>query len=314
MNLISILFFVFTIIGLVSIILLNLTKKKETRIRIKESPRDRYSRSAVSRKIEEISEKRSTAKQREEIENLCVQAGFDLTYTEFVSLRLGASLFTIVVFSLFFRNVLWSLPFAVPVWFVIPSIFGVLRNRRISKIEEQLGSFMNMAINRYRVAGNMTNVLMLMADEYVGIEPLYSELLRVREMLKRGMRDIDALSEFARRSGNPYLKLFSDSYKNAAELGHKETTDNLLNDAYTQYNEHITSRIKLEKEVHKAKKDVWLMLATVGVSVVMGASVNENYLYFMSQTTWGRIGTFTIVGTVVLVIITVIKYVDAPIR
>lgn len=247
------------------------------------------SKSSFRVKFKEDVERRVKFSKREELELLCLNAGFDLSYSDFllICLCLACGLFFVCVFLInnFFMGVVFAFfGFSLP-----KQILGMIKTKRVEKLEKQIGPFMNMVIKRYEYTGDFEKAMINTTNEFYGTEPLFTELSKTVSEMSIGVPIPQALDGLARRTTNKYLGLLSDYYKIAYTLGTDEVRKKLLSQAYIQYEENRRMKAFLKEQISEPIRDSYLMVITVPVFFLFGCFAINGYTEFMFNETVGQI-------------------------
>lgn len=263
-------------------------------------------------KFKEDVDKRVAFSKREKIEILCLNAGFDLSYSDYLLVCGGiAFLFFFLCVTLmnnfFMGIVLGAFGYNLP-----KQVLGIIRTKRIQKLENQIGPFMNMVVKRYEYTGDFEKAMINTAKDFYGTEPLFTELSKTVSEMSVGIPIPNALDNLARRTSNKYLGLLADYYKIAYSLGTDEVRKKLLNQAYIQFEENRKMKAFLKEQISEPIRDSYLMVMTVPVFFLFGCFAINGYTEFMFNETLGQV-TLAIIAVFLLGIIWFInKVVGAP--
>lgn len=191
--------------------------------------------------------------------------------------------------------------------FNIPGLLATFfSNRRLEKINNQVGMFLRMVIKRYQVLKDFYMALESTTEDFIGEEPMYSELVMTLNNINRGDSMDDALHELAVRTDNKFLKRFADYYAISSEIGTAEARKNILGQALIQYEEHMELSRELKKQLSELSMEAYLMLLFVPAVVVYQCMNDANYVPFMTTTVMGKVGSAVIL-TVWLICLWVIN-------
>lgn len=263
-------------------------------------------------KINKVIQSKVKISKRMEIEYDIKRAGFDFSFSEFVLI----SMFSGVIFALLFGGVLKNIYLGIVFIFMgalVPfQIIGFLKNRRINKMERQIGSFMNMTIKRYVNTKNMHTALEMTARELKGVEPIGEEIERTVVSIELGTPIDEALTELAKRTDNKYMHRFASYYSIAASVGTRQLREELLTDAYNQYEENRQLKRILDEKISGPVKHSKILMATVPVFAAYSAATNDGYIEFMTTTTMGKVGTAGVVVTLIIILWFINKKIGAP--
>lgn len=251
----------------------------------------------LKKRLEEMAESNVKYSRKYAVETLCLQAGYKLSYGEFMIISVISALTIGLIVGTALNNFLQGIMFLF-IGFILPrQIIMIIRNRRVSLMERQIGSFMQMVLKRYDVTKDFAKSLELTLDEFRGEEPLYTELKQAVLKIKLGSTIADAMDGLARRTGNKYMERLSDYYKIASTLGTEEVRKKLLVQAYIQFEENRKAKAFMKKEIAGPKREAYVMLISIPIFVVYMIVTNDTYIQFMTTTTLGKIGTVLISAT-----------------
>lgn len=263
-------------------------------------------------KFKEDIDRRVKFSKREEIELLCLNAGFDLTFSDFllICICIALGLFFVCVFLM--NNFFMGLVLGAFGFFLPKQVMGMLKTKRVQKLETQIGPFMNMVIKRYEYTGDFEKAMIHTTKEFYGTEPLFTELSKTVSEMSVGVPIPQALDGLARRTSNKYLGLLSDYYKIAYALGTDEVRKKLLSQAYIQYEENRKMKAFLKEQISEPIRDSYLMVITVPVFFLFGCFAINGYSDFMLNETLGQVVLAVISVFLLGVIWFINKVVGAP--
>lgn len=174
----------------------------------------------------------------------------------------------------------------------IPGLFtDFVANRRIEKLNDQVGMFLRMVIKRYQVVGDFYFAFSSTIEDFEGEDPMYSELVQTMANINRGDSIDDALHELAHRMNNKYMRRFADYYAITADIGTQEAKNVVLEQALEQYQEHMELSRSLKKQLSELTMEAYIMLAFVPCVVVYQCVQDPSYIPFMTQTLLGKAGS-----------------------
>lgn len=271
-----------------------------------------FRENALKRKLESLVTSRTKRSKRVEIEEMCLQAGIDLSYGEY---RLLGYFTAVIVFIAVMTGVN-SLFIAIMVGifssFLPGQLIHAIRNRRVLKMEGQVGSFMRLVIERYNSTKDFAKAIQDSTEDFKGQEPIYTELRRASADISIGTPVNEVMRKLSKRVGNPYLARMTDYYEIAADLGTIETRENLLKQALIQYEENRSLKSKLRNELNGPVREAYLMVAMIPLITVYMANSTSDYKAFMLETTIGQFAFVMIFMTVVGVIWFINKQIGKP--
>lgn len=255
----------------------------------------------IKEKLDEIIEERVKLSKRNKIEDKLIQAGFDISYTEYIMICIFSGIIMSVVFGTMLSNIMLAILFLV-FGFLIPyQIVSFLQNKRLSLLEKQIGAFMQMIIKRYENTRDFYASLKMTGAEFEGEEPMSTEIKRTILEIDLGISVSEALNNMAKRTNNKYMKRFASYYEIVSEIGTDEIRRDLLTQAYKQYEENRQLKRILKKEIAGPVQDAYVMILAVPMFAVYQIITNDEYIYFMTKVTMGKIGTVAIIGTLITV-------------
>ena len=128
--------------------------------KIKKSKKGRFqgkSRSAkdsLRKQLANALDEKADVTKKYEIETLCIQAGYNISFGEYFIIRLTSTILIPIIFYILTNNIFLIILFAI-IGYSIPSIFKTLSNKRKVKMEKQVGSFMRIVLERYKITKDM---------------------------------------------------------------------------------------------------------------------------------------------------------------
>ena len=266
----------------------------------------------IKDKLDEILKARVKVSKRNSMEDKLVQAGFNMSFTEFVMVSILSGIIMGILFGTIMINPLLGVVFLIFGSLAPYQAVMFIRNRRITLLEKQAGVFMQMVIKRYENTRDMHKALQMTANEFKGEEPIGTEIDKTVLEIELGVPTVEALKNMAKRTNNQYLERFAAYYEVAAEVGTDDLRRDLLTQAYNQYEENRQLKRELKKEISGPVRDAYIMIASVPLFALYQIAMSEGYVDFMTKTTTGRIGTTAIIGALILIIWFVNAKIGAP--
>lgn len=263
-------------------------------------------------KIKEIIASKVKHAKRAKVEYDIKQAGYNFSYEEYILINLASGLLFAFLFGAVMKNIYLAILSVFIGYFLPGQYFSYLKNKRLLALEKQIGSFMHMTIKRYVNTKNMHTALKMTAKELKGIEPIGSELERTVVSIDLGTSIPDALEDLAKRADNKFLERFASYYAIAANVGTRELREELLTDAFNQFEENRQLKRVLKAKISGPVKQAQILIGTVPVFALYSAFTNPDYIHFMTTTTMGKVGTTGIVAVLLLVLWFVNKKLGAP--
>lgn len=269
--------------------------------RRKVQTRNLFSENIVKKRLKEYVDTKVAKEKIRKTEQLLLQSGFKIDYTEFMFIKVMTAVVTGIVFSIAMSNPLLGIMFLFIGYMTPSQVIGFLRNRRLKLVEGQIGSFMHMTIKRYENTKDFNSALKLTAEEFRGEEPIYSELNMAVSDINLGTPTDEVLENMANRTNNKYLERFAAYYKVASTTGVPETRKNLMMQAYLQYEEDRNVKRVLKEQISGPVMEAYIMWAFVPIVAIFQMMTNPDYIWFMTSTTMGRVGTTVIIGVLILI-------------
>lgn len=294
-------------------IFLMIPKKDQMEFRRKQSV-NYFRENVLMKQIDLIVSKKTTYSKRYKMETVAMQAGIPLKYSEIMVVSIVTGFIFATVFGFLMNNFGVFVIFLVLGFLFPKQIISFIRNRRVEKMEEQVGSFMHMVLKRYDSTGDFGKAIQMSTEEFFGEEPLYSELKYTVRDINLGMPVSEAMNSLARRSGNIYMQRLADYYAIATEVGTEELQKNLLPQAYLQYEDNQAIKREMKKELAAVKRDAYMMLGSMPVFVIFSMNVQEDYIGFMTKTLVGQIATVVIMLVFLIALWVIVKKISAPLE
>lgn len=175
-------------------------------------------------------------------------------------------------------------------WNIPGVIANFVSNKRLEKINNQVGMFMRMIIKRYQVLGDFYLAFESTVDDFIGEDPLYSELVMTLNNINRGESIEDCLYDLAYRTDNKFLRRFADYYAITSDIGTKEAREVVLGQALSQYETHMELSRELKKQLSELSMEAYIMLLFVPGVFVYQVKTDATYIPFMTTTLMGKLG------------------------
>lgn len=258
--------------------------------------------------VKKYTDKKIKFSKRMELERLCRQAGMNWTYAHFFIARFACAI-GLFIFGLVTQNPFLAAVLA-GVGFILPSqIITMKRNNRVDAIEQQIGPFLQMVTSRYLSSKDFEKSLRLTREEFKGMEPIYTELKITVSEIEAKVPIGDALDHLADRCENKFLARFSDYYKIASSIGTKDARENLLGQAYLQFEEERKLKAMLKREINEPKRDALVVMASIPLFMLFGIFAMQGYWDFITQEFLGKI----MVAAVALICVVLLWFINAKI-
>ena len=256
----------------------------------------------LKKKIELSVEKKAKLGKKFKIESMCIQAGLNMTYGEFKMISIGTAIVLVLLSLMVFNNIF----LAIVLFFVgdlLPQQFiAYLRGRRLLLMENQIGSFLNIVTERYKSQRDMPKAIMDSLLDFRGQEPLYSELKTTVSDINLGLSPIEALEGLGHRTDNKYLKRFKDYFAITSQIGTDDARENILGQAFIQFDENRKMKSLLKKEIAGPVNDCYVLIVAIPVMIAYQSVSSDTYVDFMINTLTGKIATAGVLVVVLLAV------------
>lgn len=281
--------------------------------RKKQAKREIDETSGILDSVKKYTDEKVKFSARAELEKLCRQAGMSWTYAHYFLARIVCAA-GLMVATVFTQNIFLAVVMA-GVGFVLPKQYIVSRrNKRVDQLENQIGPFLQMVTTRYLSSKDFEKSLKLTRDEFKGMEPIYTELKLTTAEIDSKVPIGDALDHMADRCENKFIARFADYYKIASSIGTKEARENLLGQAYLQFEEERKLRAMLKREITEPKRDAYICMASIPLFMLFGIFALQGYWEFITQEFLGKI----LVAATVLICLVLVWFINnkiaAPLR
>lgn len=243
-------------------------------------------------------------------ETLIVQAGYSLSFGDFMFISLVVGGIFFLTFTSTLKNPLLGVIFAFVGYGLPKQLLTIKKNKRLKILERQIGSFMNMFIERFKITGSLKTSLELTVPEFENAEILHKEL-KTTLVESEMFSTVESLQNLAFRTGNKFLARMIDYYEAAETITATEKIV-LMRQAYTQWVEDQSLKRLLKKEIAEPVRDAGLIIGMIPVFAIYQAVIDKSYVDFMLNTMVGKIGTTIIVGTVLVCLWVVVNKINAP--
>lgn len=269
----------------------------------------RRSAKGLKKQMSVMLDEKADVNKKYKIETMCIQAGHQMSYGEFKILSFGFAIILPILMLLVIHNVLLAVVFAF-IGYNIPGQFLKAKaNKRVQQMESQVGSFLRIVIERYKNQEDMSKAISQTLPDFRGSEPFYTELKQAVIDMNKGMSTEETISNLARRTGNKYLTRFSDYYKITVNITTHQNKIELLNQAFTQYEENRKLKSLLKEKISGPVREAYIMVLATPVFMVYQSFATEGYLDFMINDKIGQVG----IAGVVLVLLGSIWFINAKI-
>ena len=258
------------------------TKKRVTSVQVNKA----MFGGKVAKKLNESAKQESKYKMETKILN----AGFSFTYGEYKFMCILAALAIPVVAYAITPNIYLALVLGGVAYFAPAEVIKFIGNKRIAKMENQIGSFMRLCLERYKTSKDMAAAIINTMPDFRDCEPLYTEIRLTVVDINLGIPCADAIDNFARRTGNKFMARFGNYYRITDNLSTFTAKVELLNQAYQQYIEDLEIKTMLKKEISGPVGESYLMVGMTPVFMVWQSIQDPTYLDFMLHDPIGQAG------------------------
>lgn len=291
------LFIIIVIVLILMVVYMNIDRSKEGIIK-REANKDQFKKSLNENVLTPLSrtvEGRVSQDKIKKTKERYAHAGIHISYTGtlFLCFFVGAALGIAILIGL--NNPFMALVAFGAGWNIPSMVIGFLVNKRLDKLDEQIGMFMRMTTERFKVTNNFYQSMLTTVNDMAGEEPVHTELVRMISEIESGFAITDAMHSLADRIGNKYMRRFADYYEITAEIGTPEAREGVLEQALAQYQHHIKTTRELKKQISEATSEAYIMLAFVPLVVVYNIGQDPTYIPFMTTTLLGKVGSAVMV-------------------
>lgn len=264
---------------------------------------------SVKKQLEHMLGEKADISKKYKIETMCLQAGHDLSYGEFKILCIAVAIALPLVMLLIMNNIYLAFVFAFIGYNIPGQAMKTMANKRVIKMENQVGSFLRIVLERYKTNKDLTKSIVQTLPDFKGHEPFYSELKKSVVDINLGIPSEEALDNLARRTGSKFLLRFSDYYKITENLATHDSKVELLTQAFEQYEENRKMKSLLKKEIAGPVREAYIMVMATPIFMIYQSFATEGYLDFMLNEKLGQIG----IASVVLVLLGCVWFINAKI-
>lgn len=269
---------------------------------------------AIKKELEQSLIEHSSIKKRYKIESLCTQAGFNLSYGEYVLICFFSAILLPVAIVSILDNIYLAL-MGIAIGAILPGQFiSFMRNRRINLLERQIESFMELFAERYKTIRNPTRSLEDCLKDFEGQEPIRYEIKKTLLDINLGMTTVEAMREFAFRTGNTYLSKMVEAVRVAEDIGADEVRERLMNKSLEAYRKKKTRFNNLKQRIQGPKNESMILLFAVPFVMVYQAMTSPGYVDFMLNSELGKGGLALIAGMCLFAIWFINKKIGAPLE
>lgn len=306
---------VFTVFMLAMIFISTKEKMKEDKSVLtmrKTQASSKLRENALKLKLERMVETKAKVSTKHMVETMCLQAGYKLTYGEFKLMSFTSAIVLPILVLVMTSNPILACLFILVGYMVPGQFIAFIKNKRLNMIEEQVGSFMNLVIERYKAQNDFPKSVKECLYDFKGQEPMYSEIRQTVLDIELGLTTTDAMDNLARRTGNKYLERLSNYYQIATTLGTSDARENLLGEAFQQFEENRKMKSTLKKEISGPVREAYIMVAAIPMLISYQIATSDSYVDFMLNTTPGKVGSAVICAIIMGSVWFINKKIGAP--
>lgn len=247
------------------------------------------------------------------VETTFAQAGFSISYGTYKIIALSVSIILPILTMAFLHNIFLAFVSCFGGYLMPIQIVRSIRNKRLSKLSKQSGSFLNLITERFKATHDLSSCIISSKEDFKGQEPIYSEILKTEAEMKRGISAIEALRNLSVRINSIYIKQFCEYYPIISQIGINKNTLDIMSEPFKNYEKQRKKNEALEKRIQSNIKDNMIMVYAIPIIIIYQSATNKSYLPFMLDTTVGKIGTTIIVLAVIICVWVLVTKLGAPI-
>lgn len=267
--------------------------KKDHLSRRKEQSKQMLDENLTKAKIHGLINKATKPSMRRKTEALIAQAGLNIKFEDFIVLSVGVGVLLGFIVGYALRNILMGGGLLILGFFIPTQILGIKKSKRIHKLDDQIGIFMQIATKRYESTHSMYSALTETARELEGEEPIHYELEKTISEIDLTGDSYGALQSLAKRTESKDLEKFAAYHGVTLEGGTNEEKVYIQSQAYKQYEANRAMNRKSKKEVKGIVNTIYL-LAAAGLIFMIGQFANEEFVHTIKYTKLGQVGIFIV--------------------
>lgn len=255
---------------------------------------------------------RIPSKKKEKLKSNLELAGIRLQVEEFIAILIMSLIFTGILVFILSKSIFLALILSA---FVLLGSFQILefkKNRRLDRINQEIGTFLQLISKRYENTNDMTKSLETTAYEMQG-SYLGEEVNKALAEVSTGLSVETAITNMANRLNNKYLLRFADYFETIDKIGSKKTSKKLFDTLIKQYQKDIELKRNLKSALRSPARDCYLLIGCIPVFFLYQAKTNELYLPFMLGTTLGKIGIGVVLFIVLVCVLIIEKKLAKPV-
>lgn len=268
---------------------------------------------AISQKFQQTVNERTNSSKRMETELTLKRAGLDkMTYAELLITKFGVAALGIFTTWLFLDSIIVSIAAGISFYILPSSLVTLIANRRTAIMEKDIGTFLQLTTERYKVHSDFQKGVKQSAPDFEGHEPMYSEIRKTILDFNVGIPTSEAIENMGARTGNKFISQLASYYEIASTIGTESSRDKIIGQAWVNFNDDYKMKKQHEQEIDGPKKDAYIILAALPLFMVYMALTTEDYISFWLDTGLGQIGLGVILITVVLSLLFINKKIGGP--
>lgn len=294
---------IFVFISLIIIIFANgknedIEKRTTLGMRMRQNSKS-FREIALKKKLEDMATKNTKFDKKNKIEKRCLQAGFKISYGEYVLISIMGAIILPIIVQIILNNPLLTIVF-IPIGYIIPGqVISFIRNKRVTLMDKQVGVFMHLCTERYKTQGDFPGALEACLNDFKGQDPFYSELKRTIADIQVNVPISDALYYLGERTSNKYLQRYAKQYKLTVNLGTQKAKETILNQVFIQYEEDRKIKLKLREKIRGPIGEAYVMVGSIPGAMLYQSCTSPDYIDFMTNTLLGKVGTTGIIMVIV---------------
>ena len=219
------------------------------------------------------------------------KAGLKMSYAGNVFLCCGIGVLFFLIAFIPTKNIFLSVVMFAAGWSIPSLVITMITNKRIDKLDRQVGDFMRLLITRYQTSLDFRKSFVATVEDFEDREPMFSELMISLTQIRNGEPTVDILRELAKRCDNTYMERFADYYEVTENVGTENVRYNVLEQAVRDYEHDLETNRKFQTEISSITSETYIMLAFVPAEIIYSINVFDDYIPFMLHTTLGQIGS-----------------------
>lgn len=267
---------------------------------------------AIKSKIEDYVTDTVKYDERKKLEQLIKQSGIKIGIADLYIMGIASALGLAVLSYAVLKNIFISFIMIVVGVMLPKQIITLIRNKRVKMLDVQIGTFLRMVIKRYHVLNNFPEAMKLTLGDFVGEEPLCSEIKKTIADIDLGCSVGDALDDMGKRTANKYIKLLANNYKASVDIGTQEMREKLLDAVVKKYDKDYMNKSKLKREINGPVFEGFLIMLIVPAAFLMQASFDSTYVDFMLNNWMGKVSMAAVAMLLSLSSWIIVNKVGAP--